>query len=71
LNVRGKAEGFFQWMIFSIRNSWFKRHFPLVMESEAVLICMAFPILRKYFWEEEEREEEGGEHLSSVEISCE
>lgn len=53
LNVRGKAEGFFRWMIFSISNSRFKRHFPLVMESEAVLMCMAFSILRKYFWQEE------------------
>lgn len=54
-------------MIFSIRNSWFKRHFPLVTQSEAVLTCMAFPILRKYFWQKEEGQEEGG-HSSGVEI---
>lgn len=39
------------------------------MESEAVLICMAFPILRKYFWQEEVGEEEGEGHFSSIEIS--
>lgn len=38
------------------------------MESEAVLICMAFPSLRKYIWQEDVGEE-GGWHSSSVAIS--
>lgn len=43
------------------------------MEAEAVLICMAFPILRKYFWQEERgrrKEKECGDFPTSKEYEA-